>query len=414
MQNGIKESEIVLSVQAFCKVKDEIWFVPRNFNALFRMNCKDRKLIYVLEFEMESKVKQNLVKGIVGYGNELWFLPSEAKRIYVLNLEDMQMQSLELPAEYQGNKYKTGAYCAEGKYIWVLPFGTACGYRIDMQDKCVESQPNLGYPKNRKAAYMYCAQLGGKIVAVDRLSGQLLCYDSCLDVSKFTEFDLQKNLSREWEILAYRERFYLFSAEKVLLFDSKMELLEEKSLPVETKGMDVLDYLTDGDDIWLSCYPDFILCWNLQSDKITKHELAHRHPVRSAAMLGEIGCGVLFQDEEKVYCLPGDYGYFIEIDKKTQQKHEFPFFKEFDWVYRYLAADKQNQESRSFFFMNFIPTLEQFLQFVKRVKMSINKECQMEKAKEFFGGMDGKVGKAIVDDITRELPKEFWGIRDSQ
>ena len=249
MQNGIKESEIVLSVQAFCKVKDEIWFVPRNFNALFRMDYKDRNLIYVLEFEMEPRVKQNLVKGIVGYGNELWFLPSEAKRIYVLNLEDMQMQSLELPAEYQGNKYKTGAYCADGKYIWVLPFDTVCGYRIDMQDKRIESKPNLGYHKNRKASYMYCAQLGGKIVAVDRLSGQLLFYDPRLDISKFTELDLQKNLSREWEILVYRERFYLFSVEKVLLFDSKMKLLEEKSLLVETKGMDVLDYLTDGDDI---------------------------------------------------------------------------------------------------------------------------------------------------------------------
>lgn len=402
MEGEIKELESVLSVQAFYKIEEEVWFVPRNFNALFRMNCEDRKLRFVLEFEGESRVRQNLVKGIVRYENELWFLPSEAKRIYVLNLEDLQMQSLELPIEYQENKYKTGAYCAEGKYIWVLPFGTVHGFRIDMQAKNMELLSNMGYFKNRKASYMYCAKLGDKIAAVDKISGKLMFYDLRLGFSKFTELDLQKNLSQEWGTLAYRDHFYLFSAEKVFLFDLQMRLIEEKSLMRKEQGVDVLDYLTDGEDIWLSCYPDFILRWNLENDEITRYGLAHRKPVSGAAVLGEIGCGVLFQDDEKVYCLPGDYGYLIEIDKKTQEKYEYPFVKEFDWVYDYLAADKRNQASRSFFFKNFIYTMQQYLRCVKRDALGANTECPMEKEKKFLGRAGGNVGEAIVEYIISE------------
>lgn len=399
MENIVKDEKIKLSVQSFCKIEDEIWFVPRNFSVLFRMNCVDRKLRYVTEFEMEPRTKQNLVKGMVCYGNELWFLSCEAERIYIFNLEDKQMQSLELPVEYQGNKYKTGAYCADGKYIWVLPFGTVHGFRIDMQEKSTELLPNMSYSDNWKASYMCCAKSGNKIVAVDNNSGKLMCYDSYLKSADFIEMNKQKGMAQESLVLFYRDCFYLFSAEKVYLFDSELKLLEEKLLLANVREMDVLDYLVDGDNIWLSCYPDFILCWNLKDDKVTKFQLEHRQQVKDAAVLGEIGCGVLFQDMEKVYCLPGDYGYFIEINKKTQEKHEYLFGKEFDWLYEYLASDMQNQEARYLFFNNFVCTMKQYLYCLKRDTVLNRNGRQLEKSLDRTGG---EVGKAIVDDIISE------------
>ena len=400
MENDREDEKIMFSTQSFCKIGNEIWFVPRNFNALFRMSCADRRLIYVLEFEMEPRAKQNLVKGMVHYGNELWFLPSEAERIYILNLGDKQMQSLELPAEYQGNKYKTGAYCADGKYIWVLPFGTVHGFQIDMQEKSTELLPKMSYAENWKASYMYCAKLAHKIAAVDNNSGKLMCYDSYLKTADFIVMNKKKGMAQECLVLSYCDCFYLFSAEKAYLFDSELKLLEKKSLIAETREMDVLDCLADGDDIWLSCYPDFILRWNLKDDKVIKFQLEHCQQVRSAAVLGEIGCGVLFQDEEKIYCLPGDYGYFIEINKKTQEKREFPFGKEFDWIYEYLAADIRNQEARYLFFNSCVYTLKQYFRCMKQDTALKRNERQSEKNLRQTGG---EVGKAIVDEIISEM-----------
>lgn len=393
-----KNSGVFLSVEAFCKVEDEIWFVSRNFNALYRMSYRNRELKFVLGFKEEVRSSQNLCKKMVFYQNEIWFIPSGADRVYILNLRNMQMESLELPIEYHGEKYKTGTCCVDGNNIWIMPFGGTGGYRIDMDEKRIIC---LEHMVPRRSVYDFAAKMNHMIVATDFISNQILCYNVASQTAEFIR--VKKGISRDRMIMAYGQGFYLFSDGEVYKYNQQMELLEKKLLVSDTREIAAMDYLIDGTDIWLAYYPDFILCWDTKSDQIDMYQLEHRLPICGAAVLGECGCGQLFQDTEKVYCLPSDYGYFIEIDKHTGQKQEYPLTVDLDWVQEYLTGDNRQKELRDYFYNPGVYSINSFLQILRDKDSDYRNENQVREAEKLLGRADGKVGETIIDYIVKEL-----------
>lgn len=398
MRDNINEIDILLSVQCFCIVEDEIWFVLRNFNALYRMNCKNRELEFVLEFEGEPREKENLCRWMIFYKNQIFFIPSTAEKVYILNLENMQMESLELPMEYRKKRYKAGACCVDKDSIWVLPFESTDGYRIDMPEKKVICMEHM-VPE--KSVYDFGTKMDHMILATDPRSDQMLCYNVYSETTKFVRFN--QNSFTEKMVVAYHQYFYLFSGKEAYIYDQEMRLLDKRLLISDTREIIAMDYLINDTDIWLVYYPDFILCWNIEDDKVKKYELEYRRPIRRAATLGIMGCGVLHQDEEKVYCLPGDYGYFIEIDKKTGEKKEYPLTVDLNWVHEYLAEDIKRKELKDFYYNDRLCSINQYLQLMRNSHVFCKNERQIKEAEKLLGRTDGKVGESIVDYIVKEL-----------
>lgn len=304
------------SIEAFCVIEDDLWFVPRNINMLCKTNLKTGKTEQILFFEEEERLEIHLFVKIFFDGTNLWFVPNNAKNIYSFNISNYVLEKYLLPAGLAGIRDKFSYAYYDEQNIWAFPLKYSTGLKIDVRQKKIIELNNL-YPANYTGKWVYTQIVKqGQYIYGICFEKLLVKYDCFM--GKIEYIELPKVQGGYYAIAWYEDKIYAFGAEdaSVTICSTELKILDVKLLVDKKIKCEALDYIMDGKAMIISYCPNILVRWELANNKVKVYQYEKLVEIKERAMLGEGGIGRFFVYDSDVFLTPVDYAGVKHLNKQ--------------------------------------------------------------------------------------------------
>lgn len=290
---------IGVKVYAFAELKQNIWFIPREYNALCRYNKRKKNIDYMTLVPNEEQMP-TLYSKVVVYERYLILVPYMASEVAVFDTEKMQFEKLKLPEPDRCYKYREIAKfyggVRIGKQIYLIPGEFPEIVCINMENRKVEAV-NAWYPLYGKTSFSE-EKMSGPYKGIDKffcLNGNTLyiTFFAC-ETGKLGKFSFD---THEMEIYTVPGTDSYFSC---------MEIY--------------------GDDLYLVTRSGQIFCWNTQSKKVIDKYFYEPEVdgIKRDEILYEIfGNSILY--DNKLYLFWSDKPQYTEINLNNHNTKTFFF-----------------------------------------------------------------------------------------
>ena len=293
-EDGSKRWEF--AIFDFIDYKGYYWFSAGDYNALFRMDKKTKKIEYLGSFPNEDILAERLYTTVTEWRGKLYFAPCTACEIGVYDTENNKFEKISIGITFEENDISN----------------------IKYQKKFVSSFINLNTLILMPCCYdriIYCNLVTGEI-SED--------VDSCEYFRKTYEkktSSTDKSYYFCWFAFRINDNEIAFhlhnNANKVIFFN-----LLERTFREETVGDEKNTYLCsafDGDNIWLyNPNGDSIVSWNRKNGKST--ELCMKETIADLELHGLsysfINMNIL---KDKIYLIPASSNMVVEVNVKNKE-----------------------------------------------------------------------------------------------
>lgn len=394
------EKKFGLSMDCGCCVDGELWFVPRNINALFKMSLQGKEISYVAYFEEEDCLKEDLFIEIICFNGELWFFPCSARKIYVWNLQKMKWRRLEMPLDIEGVEFLFGAVFQVGVKVYLLPHSVEKGLVVDMEKNIVETAEGFIPIENEgegREKYERCCCGEEKVYAAYKGTNYIIEFDKRTSQAAF--YRAGKETEKYNLILEGGQNLFLFpvAGGDVSLYTKGYEFIRKKRL-VEEVDVRATSGLVIGQEVWVAYMPNIVVRWDLTNDTVETWKLPEEYRNLDVGVTyGAYGAGRILQIGGEMVCLPGDYGIMMRYDRQRNEMQKWFVDIPWEWVRSYVV---QKHSDKSEILLHLIPVRE----FIQHGIISHENDEESEKTVgEAFGDFSGNVGENIVRRLLAEL-----------
>lgn len=120
-----------LQMQDATFIEDRVYFASANFNALFCLDLKERRLDYVTYFSMYPKSQKELYGKQILHGKKIYFIPRLCHHMAVYDIDTKEIFYIDI-AEKKADKVIRDAFI-EGNELWMLCNSYPCEiFKVDL------------------------------------------------------------------------------------------------------------------------------------------------------------------------------------------------------------------------------------------------------------------------------------------
>ncbi len=250
----------VFSFHDCVEYEGHIYFSSANTNGLFKANLETEMVEFVGRFFGEDIFKRDLHLKTLLIGKEIWFIPYNAERISIYNLEEKVFSQIDINQGSTNEKYVMANYTSDK--IYLIPFKSNELIEIDLRThelvvreqwmneikKLCEIQDDNAFVRNGSCICdnkLYMAPVSADaLVEVDLCTSEVFIYECPFEVKGFQE------------IVRIKEQLVLLPkySGKIFIWDFKQkefELLADVLFEEKGLGVPFISAAVKGDEIIL-------------------------------------------------------------------------------------------------------------------------------------------------------------------
>lgn len=222
---------------------DEIWFAVNGCNKLFHYNIKKKKLCSAGRFPKEVLNRLNLFSDVEEYKDRLFFIPFISDKVHVYNIKEDKFETIELNID-EKIACKYGSCFREKNFLYLLPMCCKSILKIDLDNFGQENMWNIEQFLNMKN---------------EDPVNVLFNNDACKCGDRFVSF--------------------VSETKTLVVFEPDKRKIQEKKLEFNN----IISICNEGNDIFcLERSTGNIICWNIDSDRITYIEINYKNIARES------------------------------------------------------------------------------------------------------------------------------------
>ncbi len=225
--------------------EENIWFTEFNYNALCKINKRNKCVKLIGVFPEEKIIQRSLYTSIVMYKNKMYFAPYSAHEIGVYDVNDNKFEKIkiDLPGKKNCLEWEKGKFlkAVESRdKIWFIPYyypGILC-YEINT-GKCFCFDDWVDIIERKRASkwgyFMDVEVAGNKLILPCACSDAVVIFDVLTGKSKVILTSSTKYQCKYCGIINVNNIFYLISADGMIYkrrLEREQEEITKIKLPV--------------------------------------------------------------------------------------------------------------------------------------------------------------------------------------
>lgn len=334
--------------------KENYWFTGFDYNSLFKMNKKDKKVKFAGVFPDEVFMQQRLYISTVLINESLYFAPFNAKEIAIYNIKLKKFNKLKIPKaqkkmifNWEGEKFFRVIEINDGIYFIPYRYPGILYYDIknstftcfdDWVDKIEELRTSeWGY-------FMDYVYVENKIILPCTCTDAVVIFDLSTEKSRIIRTPHTEYKFKHCSITYINKFFYLVTADGTV-FKRKLKAEKEEIKVFKLPQTDVKIF-----EFYPVCLiNEYIYLFpfkknkgykiDTRTDKITEEKTINEENICTGSNFSFL---TAFSEEEKIFFVTGNSRYLIEYNLQTQMKQKIQLYLS-DEIYNLIEQLKQNE-----------------------------------------------------------------------
>ena len=215
-----------LIFESGCVSDDDVWFSASDFNGLYKMSLKSKKIEYIGEFPNENGLKRRMHYGeALKVGSKIYFLPLESRYMNIYNLKNNTFESYCI-AQNSCGLTRGVIY---GDYIYMFSTRKSDTYRYNTVNNVFEKVPINNEMSKRGYCHGYYKYKN--MIYLIQYKSNILCQLD-FDNLKMNYFYLSKNTDEFQIIGGKKELVYVINQKNSMIYtwNIKAENLQPQNI----------------------------------------------------------------------------------------------------------------------------------------------------------------------------------------